>query len=93
MGFPDLPLEIIYLITDFLELDSDISALSQTTRQLHVSLDTCLYKNAISQNYTTIVRFLNERYPETIKYMVTCRQVFNCNLCTVHSSYSGRKKE
>ncbi|CRL25769.1 Ankyrin repeat-containing domain [Penicillium camemberti] len=49
MGFLDLPLEIIYLITGFLELDNDISALSRTTRQLHAVLDPCLYKNNIKR--------------------------------------------
>ncbi|CAI7584768.1 unnamed protein product [Penicillium glandicola] len=49
MEFLDLPLELIYLVTSFLELDSDISALSQTTRQLHVLLDTCLYSNNVKR--------------------------------------------
>ncbi|KAJ5356142.1 hypothetical protein N7517_010751 [Penicillium concentricum] len=49
MKFLDLPLEIIYLITDFLELDSDISALSRTTRQLHDALDSCLYNNNVKR--------------------------------------------
>lgn len=49
MGFADLPLDIIYIITDFLELDSDISVLSRTARNLHVLLDTCLYKNNVNR--------------------------------------------
>ncbi|OQE44949.1 hypothetical protein PENCOP_c002G08967 [Penicillium coprophilum] len=51
MEFRDLALETIYLITGFLELDSDISALSRTSRQLHLSLDPYLYTNNVKRNH------------------------------------------
>ncbi|KAJ5374535.1 hypothetical protein N7517_006541 [Penicillium concentricum] len=47
MEFSDFPLEIVYLIADSLELDSEISALSRTTRRLYNSLDSYLYQHNV----------------------------------------------
>ncbi|KAJ5951378.1 uncharacterized protein N7479_009791 [Penicillium vulpinum] len=50
MGFSALPLEMIYLIAEYLELESDINALSRTTRQLHNLLNKYLYKHNVKHN-------------------------------------------
>src|SRR5215471_11001091 len=61
MSLLDLPNELLLYIAEYLELESDINALTRTTRRLHGLLNVSLYRHNVEHGESSALSWASRR--------------------------------